>query len=242
MLVPDPHDLAKLCLRFFDTLPKTGKPKLGEWTVLCCCVKYEHRTKSLEVVSVGTGTKCVGRNLLSNKGDILHDCHAEIMCRRGFLTYLYEEINLAESFNSIFTFNHVKRKFEISKDISFHFFSTKSPCGDASIFSNVEPTEHKRPKLEQCPGLNLDPISNVVNPMIQSTGYISIKPGKGETGAKLIYKNTEDPMIQSTGYIRLKPGKELLTSTYLSILLILFPLLPLHAFEIITISKAFLNV
>lgn len=78
---------------------------------------------------------------MSAEGEILNDIHAEIMCRRGFLCYIYDEIIVAESANSIFSFNDVKRKFEISKNISFHFVTTYGPCGDASIFKNEEITE-----------------------------------------------------------------------------------------------------
>lgn len=180
-IIPDADRLAKICYQTFESISKTGKPIVEkEWTVLSCIVKYEHATKDLEVVSLGTGTRCIGRSLMSNLGDKLNDSHAEVMCRRGFLLYLYNEItkSIESSETSIFSFNNVKKKFEISINISFHFFTTFAPCGDASIFNiepsdcDVEPSDSKRRKLEQSDDEHSQKSANF-------------------TGAKLIYKNTE---------------------------------------------------
>lgn len=55
-LVPDANRLAKVCLQFVDTLPKTGKPIHNhEWTVLSCIAKFTHETNLIEVIAIGTG-------------------------------------------------------------------------------------------------------------------------------------------------------------------------------------------
>ncbi|KAJ8976874.1 hypothetical protein NQ317_001198 [Molorchus minor] len=100
--------IADLCLNHFKTLPKSGKPKQSEWTILSCIVlEFED---DLNVVALGTGSKCIGKNKMSPSGDILNDSHAEVICRRSFLRYLYE------------------------KGLGFIFFTTHVPCGDAAIF------------------------------------------------------------------------------------------------------------
>lgn len=187
MIVPDADRLTKICYQTFESISKTGKPILDkEWTVFSCIVKYEHQTKDLEVVSLGTGTRCIGRSLMSNLGDKLNDSHAEVMCRRGFLLYLYNEITkcIESTETSIFSFNNVKKKFEILTNISFHFVTTFAPCGDASIFNIepsecdkiAEPSESKRHKLEH-------PVDETADDHSQKLANF--------TGAKLISKNTE---------------------------------------------------
>lgn len=128
---------------------------------------------------MGTGTRCIGRSLIvKKKGELIHDSHAEVMCRRGFLVYLYNEISktIDGVENSIFSFDDTKKKFSLSSNVSFHFLTTFAPCGDATIFEFkpiVEPSESKRPKLD----LGVDDSAD--------------RPLENFTGAKLIYKNTE---------------------------------------------------
>lgn len=120
-----------------------------------------------------SGTKCIGKNLLSKKGDVLNDSHAEVMCRRGFLIYLYEQLTnsiLKIKDESIFVYNHINRKFEVFDYISFHFVTTHAPCGDASIFIIEKTLGGKKTKLEN-DGEN---------------GYILPNPSNF-TGAKLIH-------------------------------------------------------
>lgn len=151
-----------------------------------------HRRNSLFVCHFA-GTKCIGQQAMSANGDILNDSHAEVMCRRGFMRYLYNEIMLAKASKSIFTLNHVTKKFEMNGNLTFHFFTTHGPCGDASIFGNettdaIEEIPAKKPKLN---GNN-----------------------DNFTGAKIITSDFDAPldlMVQSIGAIRTKPGRGIRT-------------------------------
>lgn len=135
---------------------------------------------------------------MSKNGDILNDSHAEVMCRRGFLRYLFEQINLSISKeDSIFLFNDDTKRFTMSDEISFHFFTTYAPCGDASIYSTATTDDEpaaKKTKTE--PKLHDDSIGDCV-----SSNF---------TGAKIVYKTTDVPqdlMVQIIGEIRTKPGR-----------------------------------
>lgn len=129
------NKLSNICYNHFDSLPKTGKPKETEWTVLSCIVKEDSNSFTYEVVALGTGSKCIGLDKMSINGDILNDSHAEVMCRRSFLRYLYEELFRAiKKSSAVFTFEDNLKKFILQKNVLFHLFTSHVPCGDASVF------------------------------------------------------------------------------------------------------------
>ncbi|KAK9886762.1 hypothetical protein WA026_018414 [Henosepilachna vigintioctopunctata] len=129
--------IARFSFDTFDSLQKTGKPKINEWTVLSCIIQEED--SHFKTVALGTGSKCIGKNKMSNKGDILNDSHAEVICRRAFLLYLYEQMeNTLEDTNTIFVFDSNLMKYNLKPNIKFHFFTTLMPCGDANIFPKNE--------------------------------------------------------------------------------------------------------
>lgn len=47
--------------------------------------------KNAKVVAIGTGTKCI--NLYNDQdGTVLHDMHAEVLARRSFVRFLYDQL------------------------------------------------------------------------------------------------------------------------------------------------------
>lgn len=184
--------VSELCLNFYDKLPNSKKlHKDTEWTILSAIV-MERDGGDLEVVGMGTGTKCIGANMLSASGNILNDSHAEVISRRAFIRFLLFQINLARVHNkeSIFRFNEDMKHFALVADIKFHMFTSSSPCGDASIFTTSDNLDDDKCEPEakrmKCDGSLPD----------------------GFTGAKLMFdEDVEDPMDQIEGKIRTKPGK-----------------------------------
>ncbi|XP_009957614.1 PREDICTED: tRNA-specific adenosine deaminase 1 [Leptosomus discolor] len=151
-------EIAELCYLHYRTrLPKQGKPDPNrEWTSLAAVVKVESATQrevlaspgnlqvTKEVVAMGTGTKCIGQNKMRKTGDILNDSHAEIVAKRSFQRYLFHQMSLAASHQqcSIFIPGTEMGKWKLKQNITFVFFSSHTPCGDASIIPISEPENH----------------------------------------------------------------------------------------------------
>ncbi|KAL0968234.1 hypothetical protein UPYG_G00264130 [Umbra pygmaea] len=133
-------EISQLCYQRFSELPKTGKPEPGrEWTLLAGVVKVSVSASQdkveKEVVSLGTGTKCIGRSSMSANGDVLNDSHAEVIARRGCIRYLTEQLRAAVSGrdNTVFCQGEENGKWKLKSGVFFLFFTSHTPCGDASI-------------------------------------------------------------------------------------------------------------
>ncbi|XP_074533023.1 tRNA-specific adenosine deaminase 1 isoform X2 [Halichoeres trimaculatus] len=118
----DADEVAKLCFDRFQQLPKRGKPELGrEWTLLAAVLK-------------------ISRTAHSATGDVLNDSHAEVIARRGCIRYLMTELRRAVSGegSSVFCQADQRGKWRLQPGVSFLFFTSHTPCGDASIVPMAE--------------------------------------------------------------------------------------------------------
>ncbi|XP_028748602.2 tRNA-specific adenosine deaminase 1 isoform X1 [Peromyscus leucopus] len=147
-------EIAQLCYAHYrGKLPKQGKPEPNrEWTLLAAVVKIQSPADQTwdttdkevqvtkEVVSMGTGTKCIGQSKMRKSGDILNDSHAEIIAKRSFQRYLLHQLHLAAVLkeDSIFVPGTQRGLWKLRPDLSFVFFSSHTPCGDASIIPMLE--------------------------------------------------------------------------------------------------------
>ncbi|XP_035969576.1 tRNA-specific adenosine deaminase 1 isoform X1 [Halichoerus grypus] len=147
-------EIAQLCYEHYRTrLPKQGKPEPNrEWTLLAAVVKIKPAADQAcsgtnkpaqvtkEVVSMGTGTKCIGQSKMRKSGDILNDSHAEVIARRSFQRYLLHQLHLAAALkeDSIFVPGTQRGLWKLRPDLLFVFFSSHTPCGDASIIPMLE--------------------------------------------------------------------------------------------------------
>ncbi|XP_063377182.1 tRNA-specific adenosine deaminase 1 [Cydia fagiglandana] len=195
--------IAESCVKLYNELPKTGKPVDAEWTVLSCIIQYDNRTEEFEIVSLGTGSKCIGASKMSATGDILNDSHAEVFARRGFLIYLYE--NMEHALNSKQSiFNLKNGLFEVKENIKFIFYSSQLPCGDASILPKVGEEEQYGDVLQSMKKQAMEDICDVE--------YKKAKSDIHRTGAKCLPDSEQDSKQPGASYhllgqVRTKPGR-----------------------------------
>lgn len=88
-----------------------------------------------EIVSLATGNKGLRGDMLSLHGKAVHDCHAEIIARRGLLRFLYAQVLLytQDPLKSIFARTNAG-KLTLRKGLSFHMFVNTAPCGDSRAY------------------------------------------------------------------------------------------------------------
>ncbi|CAF0969820.1 unnamed protein product [Didymodactylos carnosus] len=130
--------VAQRCYSLFSSLPKTGKPTEHEWTHLSCVVCVNDAGQ-IDVLSLGTGTKCLGKDQRCSKGLLIQDQHAEVIARRCFLKYLYKQIDLFKSIKKSDIITSVcehSKKFVINSLLKFYLFTSHTPCGEASILTD----------------------------------------------------------------------------------------------------------
>ena len=91
-----------------------------------------------EVVAMGTGTKCIGGESISDSGLAVNDCHGEVIARRSFLKFLYLQLEYcSKGQDSIFE-KTPSGRYAVKPGITFHLYISTAPCGDARIFSPTE--------------------------------------------------------------------------------------------------------
>ncbi|XP_048599255.1 tRNA-specific adenosine deaminase TAD1 isoform X1 [Brassica napus] len=135
----------------YNSLPKKGKPQGREVTVLSAFL-VSSPSQEAEVIALGTGTKCVSRSLLSPRGDILNDSHAEVVARRSLMRFFYSEIQRMQQAKRTCC-NEAKRqrhdtqileldpsspgdvKYKLKSGCHLHLYISQLPCGYASTSS-----------------------------------------------------------------------------------------------------------
>ena len=158
--------VASAVLRRYASLPKHGKPQPGEYTLLAGFAVTDDAVPDAppRVVALGTGTKCLPASSRCPRGEALSDSHAEVIARRAFVRFLYDELERATSDDGdgetkrdatdanastrsvpivewIATTTTTTTPFRLRGGVRVHLYATQSPCGDASIFELADARE-----------------------------------------------------------------------------------------------------
>uniref|UniRef100_A0A3P8NUY1 tRNA-specific adenosine deaminase 1 n=1 Tax=Astatotilapia calliptera TaxID=8154 RepID=A0A3P8NUY1_ASTCA len=232
-------EVAKLCYERFSQLPRRGKPEPGrEWTLLAAVLQItrgaDSHSVAMEVVSLGTGTKCIGQTAMSPTGDVLNDSHAEVIARRGCIRYLIQELHGAVSGrgSSVFCAADERGKWKLRPRVSFLLFTSHTPCGDASIIPMTDSQPQPCPPVTSVKGHEQTDGGGDLKRKAEESGEerISKQPHLEETaetkeedrgdteqhihrtGAKCVPGGPADPLQPGVGYhspgvLRVKPGR-----------------------------------
>ncbi|RID39941.1 hypothetical protein BRARA_J00021 [Brassica rapa] len=189
----------------YNSLPKKGKPQGREVTVLSAFL-VSSPSQEAEVIALGTGTKCVSRSLLSPRGDILNDSHAEVVARRSLMRFFYSEIQRMQQAkrtccNEAKPQRHDTQileldpsspgdvKYKLKSGCHLHLYISQLPCGYASTSSPLyalkkipstpvddEALSHNGSHSHSC-SLGSSDVQDIGN----ATDTVQRKPGRGET-------------------------------------------------------------
>jgi tRNA-specific adenosine deaminase 1 len=120
--------MQNLVINQFNSLKQSGKPKDSQFTVLAGIVIDN------KVVALATGLSCLNHLKVSDQGDSVNDCHAEVLCVRSFRAYLYRQIMYAiNNEESILEHDQSRNPPFRLKDALVHLYVSQAPCGDASM-------------------------------------------------------------------------------------------------------------
>ena len=103
------------------------------WTVIAAIFAFNSKTKCNELLSIGTGVKCIPDEKIRNHSlELVHDLHAETICRRSFLFLIYKNIieiisNKSER-NDHIVYDSVDQKYVWNPDLELIFYSSQTPC------------------------------------------------------------------------------------------------------------------
>ncbi|XP_075477526.1 tRNA-specific adenosine deaminase TAD1-like isoform X2 [Primulina tabacum] len=190
--------VSEVVLSFYNSLPKKGKPQGREVTVLAAFL-LSTATQELQVVALGTGTKCVGHKRRSLNGDVVNDSHAEVIARRSLLRFFYSEIHRLTKIYSNYEYNNRSTElqndditnsvFHLNSDVlgrgkfklkpcwKLHLYVSQLPCGDASLNSQLFTCLNNG-------SLKVSEVQCIASECSDGTmvaGTVHRKPGRGDT-------------------------------------------------------------
>uniref|UniRef100_A0A1J3GA83 tRNA-specific adenosine deaminase 1 n=2 Tax=Noccaea caerulescens TaxID=107243 RepID=A0A1J3GA83_NOCCA len=192
--------VSEMVVSAYISLPKKGKPQGREVTVLSAFL-VSSPSQDAEVIALGTGTKCVSRSLLSPRGDIVNDSHAEVVARRALMRFFYSEIqrkccNGAKRQRNDGETSSILEldpncpgdvKYQLKPGCHLHMYISQLPCGYASTSSplyalkKIPSTQVDESQLDKGSDICSSGHSHVPEMGNSNKDMVQRKPGRGET-------------------------------------------------------------
>lgn len=163
-------------------------PHHGTYTILAAiALSYLGETK---IIGLATGCKCLPKNRLPEKGDALHDSHAEVLARRCARRWFLEEIQryvTSGGSSQWLAKDESDGKFRVKEGVQVIMYISTPPCGDASMrflasFQNDEMAQLKNSVVPEA--LPPSAVSRGRN-NYALFGVLRTKPGRADSPATL---------------------------------------------------------
>ena len=91
---------------------------------------------AFEILSIATGTKCISGESINCSGQVLNDCHAEVIAGRGLRQFFFDQLHLAASDKeSCFQRVPDSQLFQMKPDLHLFLYINTAPCGDGRVYS-----------------------------------------------------------------------------------------------------------
>lgn len=124
---------------------------VGGRKVLAALVMKTGPTDRGTVVCFGTGSRCITGEQLSQDGTVVNDSHAEVITRRSFLRFLYQQLKNygPGKEHPIMEPTEDGQRIRLKPDVSFHLYISTAPCGDGALFAHTTKPDDKNKTQDQ---------------------------------------------------------------------------------------------
>ena len=140
----DPELLDKAISNIFEIYSSLSfTPPHSQYTVLASFFLSHSQTHKVKVLSVATGTKCLPASKLSERGEVVHDSHAEVLARRSALRWFFDEIArccVDSLSHSEWILQNAEGRFALRDDVRLNLYVSSLPC-------ELLPASHRQPAL-----------------------------------------------------------------------------------------------
>ncbi|WVN89984.1 uncharacterized protein L203_105214 [Cryptococcus depauperatus CBS 7841] len=146
------YAVAQASIALYDSIPRHGKPivrdnGVPEWTILSVIslvTSLDGEKPKIIPLSLGTGVKVLPYAKLPPMGDAIHDCHGEILARRGFVRWLIHQacmlcqkdqgrkVERGAISEELYLERALNGEFRLKDGVEVWLYISALPCGDAS--------------------------------------------------------------------------------------------------------------